>query len=652
MTYKKALKLQGIGKDAGKIVNIVAVDAQCVFRFCTQTRPNLIHFFVDFRILSDTFGVYVIGLTGPVQIIIGTGLLWQRIGAFALLPFGTFLVSLPIVGFLNSIYARRLETTKTATDSRLKLVRELLSAIRIIKYYAWELPFEQNIQRFRTNEVDRQKATTTVRIGGISTFAAVSPISTGLIFCLYAIGNAFQVTTIFTTVALVNMMRTPFQFLPLVIVFSSQYKVALTRVREFCLRPEPERNQKPTSSSKSKSTAIYMKKASFAWDAPADTDVELAGPAAPVLSDVDLRVKLGSVTMVVGAVGSGKSTLVSGVLGEVPHVSGTVEVSADISYVPQEAWIINASVRSNILFGKPYDEKLYKEVLRASALETDLKIMPLGDATEIGDRGINLSGGQKQRVSIARALYADRDLYVFDDPFSAVDSHVAKHLVENAVGKFLRSRGKTAFIITNQLQFLHVADHIVFLKNGHVAEQGSFDKLMENGAEFKQLVKDFGVAKENKSASTSSDSDSAETESPKGEKDSKSVKKASKKTSKSSKLDLTSPDVTRKAADPASEKKLVVAEAATASNAEEMEKGAITFATYWHYISSGGSFMFFFSVFLMFVIAGFRVFNSIWLSWWADPNPAVSGRWVRDTCMLDRIFLRFQDTWTNKLFSS
>lgn len=536
---------------------------------------------------------------------------------------------MPIVGFLNSRYALRLQKTKLATDSRLKLVRELLSAIRIIKYYAWEAPFEANIQKFRAAEVDRQKETTTVRISGISVFAAVSPISTGLIFSLYAIANVFQVSTIFTTLSLVNTLRLPFQFLPLVIVFSSQYGVALTRVREFCLRPEPA--HKSSGDLKKSRTAISFKDASLSWDSVVQDGSE-STVASATLSDMSFKVKRGNIAMIVGSVGSGKSTLAAGVLGEVPHVRGKIDVSGSIAYVPQEAWIINATVRSNILFGKPYDEKLYKEVVGAAALETDFQIMPAGDSTEIGDRGINLSGGQKQRVSIARALYADRDIYVFDDPFSAVDSHVAKHLINNAVGKFLRSRGKTAFIVTNQLQFLHVADQIIFLKGGRVAEQGSFASLMasENG-DFKQLVKEFGLS--GNASSDSSDSVDSTKSTDSSEEANMADKKTKKsKRSKSEKLNLTSPDVTRAVKVRKSVAGPKEPGAAAPSNAEEIQKGAITAATYWYYISSGGIGLFSISILLMLAIAAGRVFNSIWLSWWSDPNPTVSGRYARDTC--------------------
>jgi len=131
-----------------------------------------------------------------------------------------------------------------------------------------------------------------------------------------------------------------------------------------------------------------------------------------------------------------------------------------------EAWIVNATVRDNILFGKPYDEKLYKQVCNVSALTPDFEIMQAGDLTEIGDKGINLSGGQRQRVSIARALYQDRDVYIMDDPLSAVDSHVAAHLMEHMILGFLKSRQKTVILGLNQIQFLPSADHILFIKGG------------------------------------------------------------------------------------------------------------------------------------------------------------------------------------------
>jgi ATP-binding cassette, subfamily C (CFTR/MRP), member 1 len=164
-----------------------------------------------------------------------------------------------------------------------------------------------------------------------------------------------------------------------------------------------------------------------------------------------------------------------------------------LRFVAQEAWILNASIRDNILFGTPFDSKRYNRAVDASCLAPDFKILPAGDLTPIGDRGINLSGGQRQRVSIARALYADKDVYLFDDPLSAVDVHVGQAIFENAMIKMLKAAGKTVVLITNQLQYLPKADTIYMLKKGKIAEHGSFQELMENGRAFADLINEFGV---------------------------------------------------------------------------------------------------------------------------------------------------------------
>ena len=168
--------------------------------------------------------------------------------------------------------------------------------------------------------------------------------------------------------------------------------------------------------------------------------------------------------MVVGAVGSGKSSIVSALLGELAPVSGRVDLmpSARISYVAQGAWLMNATLRDNIVFVSEFDDKKYEQVLDAAGLRQDLEELPDGDATEIGERGINLSGGQKQRISIARAMYNEADLYIFDDPLSALDAHVGKHVFQNCISQLV-SEGKTVILVTNQLQFVNHADKIVFL---------------------------------------------------------------------------------------------------------------------------------------------------------------------------------------------
>jgi ABC-type Mn2+/Zn2+ transport system ATPase subunit len=290
-----------------------------------------------------------------------------------------------------------------------------------------------------------------------------------------------------------------------------------------------------------------------------------------------------------------QSSLASAVISEVPFVEGERTINGSIAYVPQEAWIINATVRDNILFGKPFDAALYRRVIHASALDADLKIMSAGDMTEIGDRGINLSGGQRQRVSIARALYADRDLLVLDDPLSAVDSHVAAHLVKHVIDNYIKKQGKSAVIVTNQLQFLPHADHIVLLKNGKIAEQGSFSQLNTNGKTFAQLVKDFGGIDSNKKHAEDTEESNAHFN-----------EYVSRETSSDATNQLT--------------------------GSEELETGSVSASVYWYYTRAGGWYWFFISTFLMVGIASIRIFHSLWLSWWSSPDPVVAGQHTKETC--------------------
>lgn len=191
----------------------------------------------------------------------------------------------------------------------------------------------------------------------------------------------------------------------------------------------------------------------------------------------------------VGSVGSGKSSLLSGLLGEMNKLNdGTININGQTAYVPQQAWIQNESVKNNILFGSPFDEKYYHHVLKSCSLMSDLKIMPAGDATEIGEKGINLSGGQKQRISLARSLYSNADIYLFDDPLSAVDSHVGKHIFDQVIGPNGLLKEKTRIFVTNSLGFLPQVDEIIVLENGTIVEQGQFEDLKSQKGAFYSFI--------------------------------------------------------------------------------------------------------------------------------------------------------------------
>lgn len=209
--------------------------------------------------------------------------------------------------------------------------------------------------------------------------------------------------------------------------------------------------------------ALHIEEASFRWDEEDTT-----------LKNINLQVKKGHIAAVVGPVGCGKSSLISAVLGEMDKLKGSVNTDGSMAYVSQQAWIQNATLKNNILFGKPLDKAFYEKVIEACALTQDIKMLPGGDQTEIGEKGINLSGGQKQRVALARAVYSRAEIYLFDDPLSAVDSHVGKHIFEKVIGPSGMLLGKTRLLITHSISFLPYVNKIYVMNSGEITESGTY----------------------------------------------------------------------------------------------------------------------------------------------------------------------------------
>ncbi|GAA6074244.1 ATP-binding cassette sub-family C member 3 isoform X1, partial [Tachysurus ichikawai] len=212
-----------------------------------------------------------------------------------------------------------------------------------------------------------------------------------------------------------------------------------------------------------------------------------------VCSSINVLVPQGSLLAVVGNVGCGKTSLVSALLGEMEKLEGHVSIRGSVAYVPQQAWIQNATLRDNILFGRPYIEDKYRRVMDACALTPDLDVLPGGDQTEIGEKGINLSGGQRQRVSLARALYSEADVYLLDDPLSAVDAHVAKHIFDNVIGPEGALRQKTRILVTHGISFLPQVDNIMVIVEGRVSEMGSYQDLLDENGAFAEFLRNFSL---------------------------------------------------------------------------------------------------------------------------------------------------------------
>ncbi|KAG9466704.1 hypothetical protein GDO78_016239 [Eleutherodactylus coqui] len=271
--------------------------------------------------------------------------------------------------------------------------------------------------------------------------------------------NILTASKVFTTISLFNILRLPLFDLPTVI--SSVVQVIIYH-------------------------AVGFLAASFQW--------ETNGPS--ILKDINIKIPEGSLVAVVGQVGSGKSSLLSAILGEMNKLEGTVQRKGSVAYVAQQAWLQNALFKENILFGRPLHNVFYEKVLEACALRPDLELLPHGDQTEIGERGVNLSGGQKQRVSLARAVYSDADLYLLDDPLSAVDVHVGKHLFEKVIGHSGLLKNKTRILVTHSLAVLPLVDLIVIMEDGRIGQTGTYRELVSERQDFAEMILASGAKTE------------------------------------------------------------------------------------------------------------------------------------------------------------
>jgi len=280
-------------------------------------------------------------------------------------------------------------------------------------------------------------------------------------------------------------------FYPQAVQLAAETKVSLKRLENFLLLDEMQSSNKRTTKDvkKDQKYGVYIRNGSAKW---------IPDPITDTLINISLCVKPGRLCALIGPVGSGKSSLLQMILGELPVSNGSCIIGGDIAYSSQEPWLFVGTVRQNILFGQLYNAHRYKEVIRVCALERDLELFPHGDKTIIGERGVSLSGGQRARISLARAVYHSADVYLLDDPLSAVDTHVGKHLFVECISKFLAN--KTRILVTHQLQYLHDADLIVILNNGKIETLGSYKDLVSSETNFARLLTAGDEETENKTA--------------------------------------------------------------------------------------------------------------------------------------------------------
>ncbi|XP_042722307.1 multidrug resistance-associated protein 1-like isoform X3 [Lagopus leucura] len=380
--------------------------------------------------------------SAPFQIIMAVIFLWKELGPSVLAGVAVLLLVIP----LNALIAAKVKTLQKSqmkySDQRVKLLSEMLHGIKILKLYAWEPSYQRKVMDIREHEVDVLKSS-----GYLKTYSMLT------LTCI------------------------PFMT-----------KVSLSRLEDFLFAEDL--NPEDVDTNYSGNHAVELTAASFCWEKN----------GLPVLKNLSVSIPAGSLVAVVGQVGSGKSSFLSALLGEMEKLEGTVHRRGSVAYVAQQAWIQNGSLQENILFGTDLNRSYYELVLESCALLPDLEQLPNGDQTEIGERGVNISGGQKQRVSLARAVYSNADLYLLDDPLSAVDVHVGKHLFEKLIGPSGLLKSKTCVLVTHNLTLLPHADLIIVMEEGKISEMGSYQQLILKRAKFVELIEVFNV--ENRSEKT------------------------------------------------------------------------------------------------------------------------------------------------------
>ncbi|KEQ80300.1 ATP-binding cassette glutathione S-conjugate transporter [Aureobasidium pullulans] len=488
--YHKSMRLSNEGrssKSTGDIVNYMAVD--------TQRLQDLAQYGMQLW-------------SAPFQITLCMISLYQLVGLSMFAGVGAMIAMIPINGVIARISKNLQKKQMKNKDSRTRLMTEILSNMKSIKLYAWTTAFMNKLNYIRNdlelNTLRKIGASMALANFTWSTTPFFVSCSTFAVFVLTG-NRALTTDIVFPALTLFNLLTFPLAILPMVITSIIEASVAVNRLTDFFIAPELQRDAvlKYDAVTERGEESVRIRDATFTWNSSDDRNA---------LENISFSAHKGELSCVVGRVGAGKSSFLQTLLGDLYKIRGEVVLRGKVAYVAQSPWVMNASVKENIVFGYRWDPHFYEKTVAACALKEDFASLPDGDQTEVGERGISLSGGQKARLTLARAVYARADIYLLDDVLSAVDAHVGRHLIDNVLGPNGLLNGRTRILATNSLPVLMEANYIVLLREGRILERGTYEQLMAMKGEISQLIKTASNEESNsESQSDSPDSDDSAT---------------------------------------------------------------------------------------------------------------------------------------------